>query len=161
MYTIDEQTLRANCRHFSQNMDFAKTIQPYIDEVIQLDIVPQLGEEVLDDQTLQRGGEFETCCGGRRTFAGLDRAVSYYVYARMLRNPNGFLTATGFRQSTDTYSSYAEYKEREGAIVAVKEAADSYMADCIAYVNSVPGLRCKLPCNRKAGRNNISAVIGD
>lgn len=161
MYTIDERTLRENCRHFSENIDYERVIMPIVEEAVQLDITPQIGEEVTDDTTLLSGGTFTDCHGVRRTFAGLNKAAAYYVYARLLRNPNGFLSSTGFRQSVDNYSNYVEYKERESTIIAVKEAADSYMADCIAYVNSVQSLRDKLPCNRRRRRTSISAIVGN
>lgn len=172
---IDEQTLRAKCRHFSENMDFEKQVRPIIEEVEQLDLKPLLGQRLFIalqevDKTgdpeneplllLLSGGQYEGC-GGTAIFDGLYKAESYYVYARLLRNPNGFLSATGFRQSTDNYSNYAEYKERESTIIAVKQAADSYMADCMAYIRSVPELAKLSGCGSHRRHGGITHVIGE
>lgn len=159
--------MRDKCRHFSQNISFVKQVVPFIEEVEQLDIKPQLGEalylDILNDDTgmykiLLEGGEYEDGCGCRRVFAGLYQAESYYVYARMLRNPNGFLSPTGFRQATDTYSTYAESRERESTIIAVKEAADSYMRDCLAYARDRGWMGCG---NTGRRRDRTLTVIGE
>lgn len=164
---INESILRDKCRHFSQNISFVKQVVPFIEEVEQLDIKPQLGEalylDILNDdagryKVLLEGGEYEDGCGCRHVFAGLYQAESYYVYARMLRNPNGFLSPTGFRQATDTYSTYAENRERESTIIAVKEAADSYMRDCLSYARDRGWMGCG---NTGRRRDRTLTVIGD
>lgn len=172
---IDEDILRSKCRHFSKNMDFEKCIRPIIEEVEQLDIKPLLGQRLFialqevdksgdpEREPLLRllvGGQYEGC-GGVAIFDGLYKAEAYYVYARLLRNPNGFLSSTGFRQSVDTYSNYAEYKERESTIIAVKQAADSYMSDCIAYIRSVAELRQLAGCGSHRRHGGITHVIGE
>lgn len=172
---INEAILREKCRHFSENMNFDKQVRPIIEEVEQLDMKPLLGQglyialsnfdpdKATEDSpllTLLRGGQYDGC-GGTSVFDGLYKAEAYYVYARLLRNPNGFLSATGFRQSTDTYSNYAEYKERESTIIAVKQAADSYMADCMAYIRSVPELTQLAGCGQHRRYGGITHVIGE
>ncbi len=172
---IDEKTLRAKCRHFSENMNFDKQVRPIIEEVEQLDMKPLLGQRLfIALQTIDKagdpeqepllkllqGGQYEGC-GGTAIFEGVYKAEAYYVYARLLRNPNGFLSTTGFRTSTDTYSSYAEYKERESTIIAVKQAADSYMADCMAYIRSVRELSVLAGCYPHRRNGGITHVIGE
>lgn len=175
MMLITEPILREKCRNFSQNIDFEKVIRPIIEEVEQLDMKPLLGQGLyialqnLDKENepagspflvLLNGGQYEGC-RGVAIFDGLYKAEAYYVYARLLRNPNGFLSATGFRQSVDTYSSFAEYKERESTIIAVKQAADSYMADCMAYIRSVDELRKLAGCGSHRRHGGITHVIGE
>lgn len=176
MALIDERTLRENCRHFSENMDFDKCVVPIIEEVGQLYIKPIIGErlyvallnpELIDGDTreaveaLRVGGEYKTECGFVSYCVGLNKAIAYYVYARLLRNPNGFLSSTGFRQPVDNYSNYAEYKERESTIIAVKEAADSYMADCRRYISENKVLRGLTCCRAQRRAGGITHVIGD
>lgn len=145
---IDEERLRANCRNFSGNMDYGRQILPIVEEVETMTVKQRLGDPLYlhilsyldgggEDDSLSMllaGGRYTDRNGVERVFAGLYKAIAYYVYARMLRNPNGFLSATGFRQPTDSYSTYAEVKERESALLAVMQAADTYMADCIRYI---------------------------
>ncbi|MBD5131899.1 MAG: hypothetical protein HDT28_04825 [Clostridiales bacterium] len=172
---IDEQILRAKCRHFSENMDFDKLVKPIIEEVEQLDMKPLLGQRLFialqnvdktgdpEREPLLRllvGGQYEGC-GGTAIFEGVYKAEAYYTYARLLRNPNGFLSATGFRQSVDTFSNYAEYKERESTIIAVKQAADSYMADCMDYIRSVPELAKLAGGGSHRRHGGITHVIGE
>lgn len=175
MMLITETILRDKCRNFSQNIDFEKCIRPIIEEVEQIDMKPLLGQGLyiallnLNPDTepeespllrLLEGGQYDGC-GGAAIFDGLYKAEAYYVYARLLRNPNGFLSATGFRQSTDNFSNYAEYKERESTIIAVKQAADSYMSDCMAYIRSVPELRTLAGCGSHRRYGGITHVIGE
>lgn len=146
---INKSKFTEKARFYDPNLNFDNRIAPIIREVQQVDIKPQLGEhfynrliayvashteanEYLDK--LLAGGTY-TCGGDTYSFAGLESAVAYYTHANLIDANAGFLTSTGLRSGSDNYSSMADYKDKRNAFDSERKVAESYMADCIAYLN--------------------------
>lgn len=121
-----------------------KDIEVYIEEAEQLDIKPTLGTPLylrllsnVGDKTanhlLLYGGKYE---GGNGTilFAGLRKALAYYVYGRMIKNGGRTATRFGFVEKQGDYSARVEYKERLDASNDATLVADSYMKEVLNFI---------------------------
>ena len=149
MQLINKSTYIAKSRGSDPNIDFDKKIKPIIKEVEQVDIKPQLGEAFYNKllkyvdshetsipalDTLLSGGEY-TYEGETYSFAGLESAIAYYTNAELMDSQSGFLAVGGFRATPDTYGSMADYKDRRNNYDKIRSVAESYMKDCLVYLN--------------------------
>jgi hypothetical protein len=127
-------------------------VTPYIEEAQGIDIMPYLGEALVldiveyvdgkpgtpDYSTLLSGGIYTTAgCPPRRVeFAGLKKALAYYVYSRLVKNTPYALTRYGDVNKTDQYSVQAERSERSVMERDARSTADYHAAACARYLQA-------------------------
>lgn len=88
-------------RPVAQNISDTIRIEPYIQEVAEMFVIPQLGAKIykaIEEGTapwieeLKQGGYYDD---DTAYFAGLTSAVAYLAYSRMIRNQSVNVTAFG------------------------------------------------------------------
>ena len=132
-----------------------------IEEAQNLDIIPAIGADwwlrVINNnddavaQLLWEGGVYRDTCGDAHIFAGLRKALLYYAYGRIVRNSVGMATRFGFQIKTDQYSDEAEPSQKTQAYNEAFATADTYKAQCLAYLNT-----SETCCKRKMINNRLS-----
>lgn len=132
-----------------------------IEEAQNLDIIPAIGADwwlrVLDrnDDTvatlLWEGGIYRDTCGNAHIFAGLRKALLYYAYGRIVRSSGGVATRFDFVVKADQYSDSADLQAKVQAYNEAFANADTYKAQCIAYLNT-----SETCCKRKMVNNRLS-----
>ena len=148
----------------------AREVSPYIAEAQELDVPPYLGEALVldvaefvvdptgkpDYSTLLSGGVYvsrDGCTPGRVEFAGLKRALAYYVYSRLVKNTSYALTRYGEVNKTDQYAVQAERSERSTMERDARTTADHHMDGCVRYLRANAG-EFPLFSTRQKERNN-------
>ncbi|MCP4141254.1 MAG: hypothetical protein GY755_13385 [Chloroflexi bacterium] len=119
-----------------------KKILVYVRESEDIDIKSALGDGLfLDLKTspsnyfdLLNGGEYDYC-GSKRTFVGIKKALAYYSFARIMKNGDYNVTRFGTTVKDSEYSSSAAYKEKVSAYNDAFSIADSYLKECVRYLN--------------------------
>lgn len=172
MQLINKMTYLTKSRGSDPNIDFEAKIKPIIAEVEQTDIKPQLGEifynkllkyvdshetAIPELDKLLSGGEY-TYEDNNYTFAGLEAAIAYYVNAELMDSQAGFLAVTGFRSSNETYSSMADYKDRRNNYDKVRSVAESYMKDCLVYLNRFATATGFAICETRKRKNSFYVI---
>ena len=87
-----------------------KDVNTYIEEAEQLDLKPAIGTALYmrllnntgnaqDNRALLYGGEYTTPCGDIAMFAGVRKALAYYVYGRIVKNGGRTATRFGCREA--------------------------------------------------------------
>lgn len=132
-----------------------------IEEAQNLDIIPAIGADwwlrVLDrnddaDATLLwEGGIYRDTCGNAHIFAGLRKALLYYAYGRIVRSSGGVATRFDFVVKADQYSDSADLQAKVQAYNEAFANADTYKAQCLAYLNT-----SETCCKRKMVNNRLS-----
>ena len=84
---------------------------------------------------LLEGGEYIEK-GEMRKCAGLQLALSYFVYAKMSMSDGGILTRTGLMQHNDSYASRVDDRNRVRRYDEVMNVAEAYLASSLAYLES-------------------------
>ncbi|WP_163320151.1 hypothetical protein [Dysgonomonas sp. 520] len=143
------EKIKQNTRFVSKHIDDNK-INLCIEEAERLDVKPQIGDDLFlslmewvenpdqdnqpDYTLLMQGGVYQRKDGQKREFKGLQSALNYYVYARLVKMNNFSLTRFGFVEKQDQYSQQAELKERLAAEKDARSIADTYMVECLEYL---------------------------
>ena len=132
-----------------------------IEEAQNLDIIPAIGADwwlrVLDRNDdavatlLWEGGIYRDTCGNAHIFAGLRKALLYYAYGRIVRSSGGVATRFGFVVKADQYSDSADLQAKVQAYNEAFANADTYKAQCLAYLNT-----SETCCKRKMVNNRLS-----
>lgn len=132
-----------------------------IEEAQNLDIIPAIGADwwlrVLDRNDdavatlLWEGGIYRDTCGNAHIFAGLRKALLYYAYGRIVRSSGGVATRFDFVVKADQYSDSADLQAKVQAYNEAFANADTYKAQCIAYLNT-----SETCCKRKMVNNRLS-----
>lgn len=132
-----------------------------IEEAQNLDIIPAIGADwwlrVLDRNDdavatlLWEGGIYRDTCGNAHIFAGLRKALLYYAYGRIVRSSGGVSTRFDFVVKADQYSDSADLQAKAQAYNEAFANADTYKAQCIAYLNT-----SETCCKRKLVNNRLS-----
>lgn len=132
-----------------------------IEEAQNLDIIPAIGAEWWlrvvgrnDDAVaalLWEGGIYKDTCGNAHIFAGLRKALLYYAYARLVRSQGGVSTRFDFVVKADQYSDSADLQAKVQAYNEAFANADTYKAQCLAYLNT-----SEVCCKRKMVNNRLS-----
>lgn len=132
-----------------------------IEEAQNLDIIPAIGADwwlrVLDRNDdavatlLWEGGIYRDTCGNAHIFAGLRKALLYYSYGRMVRSSGGVSTRFDFVVKADQYSDSADLQAKVQAYNEAFANADTYKAQCLAYLNT-----SETCCKRKMVNNRLS-----
>lgn len=146
--------IRKNARSVASNLGDNR-IDPYIEEVEQRIVKPRIGHELFIDllewvnatdktqfpkeyDTLMDGGYYNAViCGNteKRLFKGLQTAINYYVYAKILKNNSLNVTRFGNVFKDDEHSSPIDPKIIFAAEKDALQVADGYMSECIDYLN--------------------------
>jgi len=138
--------IRALCRPITPN--FKDTvIETYIPEAEQLDVKPILGEQMyIDlseaqtgtsltaDQILILDGGVYTVDERKYVFSGLKRAISYFVYARLIRNIDNNLTSYGFINKQTNESERPQLKEKLHAADDAMKTGNDYLNEVLQYI---------------------------
>lgn len=132
-----------------------------IEEAQNLDIIPAIGADwwlrVLDRNDdavatlLWEGGIYRDTCGNAHIFAGLRKALLYYAYGRIVRSSGGVATRFDFVVKADQYSDSADLQAKVQAYNEAFANADTYKAQCLAYLNT-----SETCCKRKMVNNRLS-----
>ena len=132
-----------------------------IEEAQNLDIIPAIGADwwlrVLDRNDdavatlLWEGGIYRDTCGNAHIFAGLRKALLYYAYGRIVRSSGGVSTRFDFVVKADQYSDSADLQAKVQAYNEAFANADTYKAQCLAYLNT-----SETCCKRKLVNNRLS-----
>lgn len=132
-----------------------------IEEAQNLDIIPAVGADwwlrVLDRNDdavatlLWEGGIYRDTCGNAHIFAGLRKALLYYAYGRIVRSSGGVSTRFDFVVKADQYSDSADLQAKVQAYNEAFANADTYKAQCLAYLNT-----SETCCKRKIVNNRLS-----
>lgn len=132
-----------------------------IEEAQNLDIIPAIGADwwlrVLDRNDdavatlLWEGGIYRDTCGNAHIFAGLRKALLYYAYGRIVRSSGGVSTRFDFVVKADQYSDSADLQAKTQAYNEAFANADTYKAQCLAYLNT-----SETCCKRKMVNNRLS-----
>ena len=172
MPLINKTAYLQKARFQDANIDFDKKVKPIIAEVEQRDIKTQLGEvfynklrTYLADPTpvnaaldlLMSGGNY-TYEANSYNFAGLESAIAYYTSAELLDSQAGVLAVTGYRAANDTYSSMADYKDRRNNYDKIRGVAESYMKDCLVYLNRFATATGFEACQTKKRKNKFYVI---
>lgn len=131
-------------RPTSKHVDDAE-IMTFIRECEDILIIPAIGlkrykallVEHLDEDNkiLLEGGEYEDNTALKKC-SGLQIALSYFVYAKMIMSDGGILTRTGLMQHNDSYASRSDDKNRVRRYDEAMNVAEAYLATCLAYLQT-------------------------
>lgn len=150
-----------NVRPIAENVIDEVRIKPYLAEVENLFLIPNLGAPLykeIDDylKTLEGEGEHEhnaafdlLLTGGfydenTKHFTGLNEALGYLSYSRFVRNQNVNATAFGLVQKQGQFSNHVDDK----TIISISKDAENigqkYLAQCVTYLKFIDKIdECK------------------
>ena len=145
---------RELARPTSQHVD-EREVTKYIEECEDMYIIPAIGlamfkklcgniEIEMPEHILLNGGEWmdEPCgCGDGvlKKCHGLRKALSYFVYARMIQNDGSIMTRTGLMQHNDEYASRSDDKNRVRKYDEVVHVAEAYLSSSLEYMRHMTG----------------------
>jgi hypothetical protein len=147
-----------NVRPIAENVDDAKRLNPYIDEVEELIIIPALGAEMYKKiETTPEENKFVLEGGfnddNTIQLAGLYKAIGYLVYSRFVRNNNVNATAFGMVQKQSVFSEPIDEK----TIIRIANDAEKigmeYLRQAIDYLK-------KDNCEKKIKNHSRIKIIG-
>lgn len=154
-------------RSISTNID-EKNVDVFIDESEQLDVKPTIGDQMfiklldgIEYGRLMNGGRYDID-GKSYMFAGLKKALAYYVYARLVKGGNGTQTRFGFMEKNDDFSHRSDLKDRIAAYNDAFAVADKYLKECLRYMQANPTIFPGYNGEGKMKMNRVKfKVIGD
>lgn len=171
------ESVKTTVRPMSKHVDVDK-ILVYIDESQQQDIKNALGDSLFIDllryvnredgvpvneayEHLLHGGIYKN--GDEEfIFSGLEKALKYFVYARLVKHGDRNLSRVGLMQNQSEYSSHAELKEKQEEYKDAFSVAEELMNDCLRYIKHNSA---KFPKWRKGSivlvRGPVISKIGD
>lgn len=118
-----------------------------------------LSESLTEEQkTLLSGGEYTDGCGELKRCAGLQIALAYFVYAKMLRADGSILARSGFMKHDDSYSSHIVDKENVRQYNDVMDVAEKYLNSSMMYAKHHLGNN---EAKRVKGTRTRIKAIGD
>lgn len=143
-------------------------IDRFIDEAEQMDVKKALGdvlfkyivENINSLSTLLNGGSYTDGKGAIHQFAGLKKALAYYVYSRLVTSGNIELTRAGSVNRSSDYSQRSDWKEREYVSRESASIADNYLRETIGFIRNDATMRTMLPGKFKinSSRNKFKIV---
>lgn len=128
-------------------------LQAYIDEVEQTRIAAKFGSEIyiaLQDaetreaepyKTLLKGGTFMQQ-GRLQAFFGLEKAIAYGVYCKMMQSGDIEVTRYGTVLKRGEYSDHATQQQLAKTAGEVAEIEHRFVAQCLQYCRAVGLLHC-------------------
>lgn len=165
----DVESVKTTVRPMSTHIDENK-INIYIDESQQQDIKNALGDSLFIDllryvnrteidqinesyENLLHGGIYKNE-DDEYIFSGLEKALKYFVYARLVKHGDKNLSRIGLVQDQSEHSSHAVLKEKQEEYKDAFSVAEELMNDCIRYIRHNSE---KFP---KWGKRNIKPTRG-
>lgn len=141
-YLITTDEVSKLARTMSIHIDTEK-IEAYIRESENIDAKSALGDALFLDvkehpdnySELLNGGAYDVEFVGKRSFVGLKTTLSYYTYARIVKNGDGNVSRFGFVNKDSEFSSRSDVKEKMMAYNDAFSIADQYMKECVRYLN--------------------------
>lgn len=139
---LQTQNIKTDGRPISDYIDKSR-VEVYIQEAELLDLKPQIGDalylDMLKEKTdkydaLLNGGEYQTKCGDTKQFAGVLKALNYYVQARIAKNNNYNQTRFGMTKKKDDHSEPVSLNEVLAVEKDMKNIADRYMQECLNFL---------------------------
>ncbi|WP_370861383.1 DUF6712 family protein [Parabacteroides faecis] len=145
----DVDSVKTTVRPMSTHVEVEK-ILVYIDESQQQDIKNALGDNLFIDllryvnrserepandayDNLLHGGIYKNG-NDEFIFSGLEKALKYFVYARLVKHGDRNLSRVGLMQNQSEYSSHAELKEKQEEYKEAFSIAEELMNDCLRYI---------------------------
>lgn len=143
-----------NVRPIAENVIDEDRIKPYLSEVENLFLIPNLGASLykeIDDylKTIEGEGEHEhnaafdlLMTGGfydenKKHFTGLNEALGYLTYSRFVRNQNINATAFGMVQKQGQFSEPIDEKTTIRISKDAENVGQEYLSQCIAYLKFI------------------------
>lgn len=164
--------IRLLCRPITTNFKDG-TIETYISEAEQIDVKPLLGEQMYIDlseaqtgtsltpeQILILNGGVYTVNDRKYVFGGLKKAISYFVYSRLIRNADGTLASFGFVNKELNESSRPELREKLYAADNAMATGNTYLNEVLQYIK-LNALDAVYTCPDKPVRRYTINAIGD
>lgn len=154
-------------RPISKHIDNEKILS-CIDEVERLEVKPMIGyslmKEIADNPTahekLLEGGEYELTDGEITEFAGLKKAIAYYVYARLIMAIDNNATRYGFVNKESNDSNRVTWAEKNKEIQSAIETGNCYMKEVAEYMRSNPEMYSDFRI-KKHPKQHKYRIIGD
>lgn len=169
---ITAAQVRVLCRPISVHYESAD-IETYIGEAEQLDIKPILGEQMYidlseaqtgttlsDNQKLILDGGIYTVDSRKYIFSGLKKAISYFVYSRLIRNSDGKLTRMGFVVKDTAESERPMLKEKLVAADDAAKTGNAYLNEVLQFIQ-LNNLENVYSCEDRPRRTYSINAIGD
>jgi len=160
------------CRPITLNFKDAN-IEVYIDEAEAIDVKPILGEQMyIDlseaqtgttltaDQVLILDGGVYTVDSRKYVFSGLKKAISYFVYSRLIKNADGQLTRYGFVNKELNESQRPELREKIQAADDAMKTGNAYLNEVLQFIK-LNNLESVYTCPDKPVRRMTINAIGD
>jgi hypothetical protein len=144
-------------RPIADNINEGKRIQPYINEVEKLYLIPYLGakrfkeisENKSEHEDLFKGGFYDE---DSKYFAGLNEASGYLVYSRFLKNNQVNVTAFGVVVKQGQFSEQVDEKTLIRSANDAEKIGLEYLNQCLEYLNQDS---CK---NTKVSKRKFRAI---
>ena len=122
-------------------------IKPRIGDALYIDLLKYVNAEEIEQATFPKeykmllsGGNYKAIvCGEKesRMFMGLEEALNYYVYAKLIKNFDYNVTRFGGAMvKRDDYSERADIKEKLTMEKDALHTADIYMDDCLLFLKT-------------------------
>lgn len=127
-------------RPIADNINEAKRIQPYINEVETLYLMPHFGakryKKIEADKAacedLFKGGYYDD---DNRYFAGLNEAAGYLVYSRFVKNNQINVTAFGIVNKQGQFSEQADERQIIRTANDAEKIGLEYLRQCVEFLN--------------------------
>jgi len=177
LHLTTPDNIRKNVRPISKNIENNR-IEPYIDEVEQRIIKPRIGSELFIDlidwmntddkssfpdeyEILMNGGVYDyiTCKQSeKKVFKGLQSAINYYVYAKIIKNNDINISRLGIVNKEDDYSSRVDLNIRLASEKDALQVADGYISECIDYLNVTKNITKFKRAGKQNNRLRVSVI---
>lgn len=165
-YLISYEEAHTLARMMSVHVENTK-IDVFIREAEDMDVKPVIGDELLITvkenpsafQTLLNGGWFTDRRGRKKTLSGLKSALSYFVYARFVRNNDGNVTRIGFVNNNSDHSTRAMDAERERVYNDAVAIGRRYLQECMEFIHCDEV--CRECCGINQEKRGKYIVLGD
>lgn len=118
----------------------------FIAEAQRSDVRPRLGDAIYlqlatagantQERFLRDGGTWTDSDGRQHLLVGVKTALAYYALARITRDGNIQASRYGAVIKDGEYSAEAENAERNRQYRELFAQADTYMAECLEYINA-------------------------
>lgn len=132
----------------------------YIEPAIGLDKLQELLASDITDENkiLLEGGNYKDETGKSLRCAGLQKALAYFVYAKMSMADGSIITRSGMVQHNDSYAQRDDDKNRIRKYDDVMNVAEAYLSSSMSYLKTLDGYKELTPI--RGTRVQIHA-IGD
>lgn len=151
-------------RPIAKNISDSDRVQTYFDEVCKLQILPAVGADVyqqiengtiLPTDELLVGGYYTKTCGSKTKTEyqnGLNKAVLYLVYSRLIMNNQVNVTAFGVVQKKTDVSEPTDEKNIIRQANEAETIGKEYLRQVVDYLKTLSPEDC---CNRNVRVNNF------